>query len=131
MQLNYSHLKILKLKIYSGSLFGHTFCVHVTWWQNISTLTICVFSLPFFLNAKFPIFVVSFFEKSPKLVKVWMGLLLQNKRTVKKGDFVTSIKIFTPYYYYNLIISPVLIWYLPDNKFAIIPSCFDAFKIMM
>ena len=42
---------------------------HVTWWQQFITLAIHVFSLPFFLNAKSPIFAVGFFEKSPELTK--------------------------------------------------------------
>ena len=69
MQFNYSHLKILKLEIYCSSLsLVMFFCAHITWWQGFTTLTIQVFSLPFFLNVKSPIFAVSFFEKSPELI---------------------------------------------------------------
>ena len=49
MQLNYSHLQILKLKIWS--LFGYVFlstCYLIT---NFCYLTIRVFSLSFFLKA--------------------------------------------------------------------------------
>ena len=68
MQLNYSHLKILKLKIYSSFLsFWPRFCAHFTWWQDFATLTILVSSL--FLNAKYPIFTFDFFEKNPELTK--------------------------------------------------------------
>ena len=59
MQLNYSYLKILKLKI--NSLFLVTFFC--------ALLDIVFFSLPFFLNAKSQIFAVGFFEKSPELTK--------------------------------------------------------------
>ena len=109
MQLNYSHLKILKSKIHF--LFLVTlFCAHVTWWQHFTTLAIRVFSLPFFLNAKSPIFAVGFFEEPPELTKDPNGLLLWNNQIVKRGNFVTGTKIFTRK---NLIISIVLIWYLP------------------
>ena len=68
MQPNYSHLKILKLKI--QTLFLVTpFCAQVTWWQHFTTLAIHVFSLSFFLNAKSPIFAFGFFEKPPELTK--------------------------------------------------------------
>ena len=108
MQLNYSYLKILKSKIHS--LFLATpFCAHVTWWQHFTTLAIRVFSLPFFLNAKSPIFAVGFFEEHPERNKDPNSLLLQNNQIVKRGNFVTGTKIFTRK---NLIISIVLIWYL-------------------
>ena len=42
--------------------------------------------------------------------KIQNGLLLQNIKIVKRGNFVTGIKIFTGN---NLIISIVFIWYLP------------------
>ena len=70
--LNYSLLKILKSKIYfsSLSLFLVTFfCVNATWWQDFATFNIRVFSLPFFPNLNSQIFVVSFSEKSPELIK--------------------------------------------------------------
>ena len=82
IQLNYSYLKILDLKI--NSLFGHAFlCTHA-------------FSLPFFFIAKSPIFAVSFIEKPPELTK--------------DPKWPTGINIFTRN---NLMISIVLIWYLP------------------
>ena len=40
--LNYSYLKILKLKIHSIFLVM-LFCAHITWWQHFTTLPICVF----------------------------------------------------------------------------------------
>ena len=72
MQLNYSHLKICKLKIHSSSLslslslFGHLFLCPCYLMTRFCYL---VFSLPFFPNVNFPIFAVSFLEKSPELIK--------------------------------------------------------------
>ena len=107
MQPNYSHLKILKLKIYSSSLFLVVFCAHITWWKDFATLNICVFSLPSFLDTKCPIIASSFFEKCPELIKDSKGPLLQNNKIVKQENFLTGRKIFTQN---NLIISIVLIW---------------------
>ena len=104
MQLNYSYLKILKLKI--NSLFLVTlFC---------ALLAIRVFSLPFFLNAKSPIFAVGFFEKPHELTKDLKRPPFA--KIVKWGNFVTGIKIFTQN---NLIISIVLTWYLPIVNLAL------------
>ena len=60
--------------------------------------------------------------------KIRRGFLLQNKKNAKKGNFVTGTEIFTQN---NLIISIVLIWYLSDDTFAIIPSHFDVLKIIV
>ena len=104
MQLNYSYLKILKLKI--NSLFlVMLFC---------ALLAIRVFSLPFFLNAKSPIFAVGFFEKPHELTKDLKRPPFA--KIVKWGNFVTGIKIFTQN---NLIISIVLTWYLPIVNLAL------------
>ena len=121
MWLNYSYLKILKLKIYSSFLFlVRFFCAHVTWQQDLATLTVLVFSLPFFLKAN-PKFLLLVSLKSPlNWSKIQKGLLLQNNKIVKPGNLVTGIKIFTSN---NWIISIVPI--LANSKFAIIPSCFD------
>ena len=109
MQLNYSYLKILKLKIQSLFLVM-LFCAHVTWWKHFNTLPICVFPLPFFLNAKSLIFAVGFFEKPPNWPKIQHSLFLQNNQIVERGNFVTGIKIFTR----NKLIVPIgLRWYLP------------------
>ena len=124
MQLNYSLLKILKLKIYSSPLFLVMFFLCPCYLMaRFSYLNYLCFSLLFFLNAHFPIFAVNFLEKSPKLIKDPKGPFLQNKKIVKNGSFVTGIKIFTRN---NLIISVVLICqivliYLSDNKFVINP----------
>ena len=104
MQLNYSHLKICKLKIHSSSLslslslFLVTFfCAHVTWWQDFATLNIRGFSLPFFRNENSPIFTISFFEKKSPLnwSKIQTGFVFQNSKVVKRGNFVKDMKIFT------------------------------------
>ena len=50
------------------------------------------FSLPFFLSAKFQTSAVSFFEKSPELIK---DPKEQNNKIVKRGNFVAGIKIIT------------------------------------
>ena len=66
---NYSHLKILKLKIYCSSLFlVISFCALMNRFWYIH-----VFSLPFFLNTKSQIFPVSFFEKCLELIKDLKG----------------------------------------------------------
>ena len=71
MQLNYSYLKILKLKIHS--FFGHPFlcpCYSMTFYYLSHPR---LFSP--FLNASSPIFAVGFFEKPPQLTKdpKWSG----------------------------------------------------------
>ena len=89
MQLNYSHLKILKLKIHS--LFLVTlFCVHITWWQHFTTLAIHVFSLPFFLNAKSPILPLVSLKSPLNWPKVQNGLLLKSNQIVKRGTLLQS-----------------------------------------
>ena len=113
MQLDYSHLKILKLEIYSSCLsllLVTLFCVHVTRWQYFAVLTILSFlSISFSMwNMQFLLLVS--LEKPLNWANIWNGLLLQNNKIVKWGGFVTGIKIFTGN---NLVISIVLIWYLP------------------
>ena len=116
MQLNYSYLKMLKLKL---TLFLVTlFCAYVTWWQHFTTLVIRVFSLPFFVNAKSTIFVLVCLKSPLNWPKIQNDLLLQNNHIVKRGNFVIGIKIFT---WNNLIISIVLIWYLP------VVDCYHSF----
>ena len=109
MQINYSYVKILKLKIRSLFLVV-LFCAHVIWWQDFTTLVIHAFwSLSFSTQNSTSLLLVSL--KSPlNWPKIWNGLLLQNKQIVKWGNLVTGIKIFT---WNNLIICIVLIWYLP------------------
>ena len=125
MQLNYSYLKILKLKIHS--LFLVTlFCAHVTWWQHFTTLTIGVFSIPFFLNANPQVLLLISGKSSLNWPKIRNGLLLQNNQIVKRGNFVTGIKIFTRN---NLTNFHCVYLTLTDSKFAIIPSGFDKFEI--
>ena len=108
MQLNYSYLNILKLTIHF--LFLVTlFSAHFIWWQPFTTLGICIFSLPFFLNTKPPILLLVSLKSSLNWPKIRNGLLLQNNQIVERGNFVTGIKIFT---WNNLNFSIVLIWYL-------------------
>ena len=109
MQINYSYVKILKLKIRSLFLVV-LFCAHVIWWQDFTTLVIHAFwSLSFSTQNSTSLLLVSL--KSPlNWPKIRNGLLLQNKQIVKRGNLVTGIKIFT---WNNLIICIVLIWYLP------------------
>ena len=118
MQLNYSYLKILKLKIHS--LFLVTlFCAHVTWWQHFTTLAIGVFSIPFFLNANPQVLPLISVKSSLSWPKIRNGLLLQNNQIVKRGNFVTGIKIFTR----NNLISIVFIWHLPlVNVLSFLPG---------
>ena len=101
IQLNYSHLKILKLKI--NSLFLVTlFC---------ALLAIPVFSFSLSLSMQNPQFLpLVSLKSSLNWPKIRNGLLFQNNQIVKSGNFVTGIKIFTQN---NLIISILLIWYLP------------------
>ena len=40
-----------------------------SWWKDFTTLAIRDFFLPFFLNAKSPIFAAGFIEKAPELTK--------------------------------------------------------------
>ena len=111
MQLNYSYLKILKLKIYYHFLVMVFLCpcYVMTTYYYLNHLCFSSF-IPFFVNEKSPIFAVGFFEKPPELTKIQNGILLQNNQIVKQGNFVTGMKLFTPN---NLIISIMLIWYLP------------------
>ena len=127
MQLNYIHIMIFELKIYSSSLFGHIFWARVTWWQDFATFIIQVFSLPLFLNAKSPVFVVCFIEKLPELIKDLKGyLLLQSNKIVKWENFVPGIKIFTQN---KLIISIAdCVDILANIEFARILSCFDSLR---
>ena len=97
-------------------------------------LAIRVFSLPFFLNAKSPIFAAGFFEEPPELTKdckdpKWPPF--PNNQIVKLAKirqrskiFMSGMKIFIRNY---LIISIVLML-LANSKFAITPSRFDALK---
>ena len=67
MPLNYSYLKILKLKVHS--LFGHAFlcpCYLMTRFYCLSHS--CLFS-PFLSQTKSPIFAVGFLGKPPELTK--------------------------------------------------------------
>ena len=68
MQLNYSYLKILKLK--SHSLFGHAFlcpCCLMTRFYYLSYS--CFFSHLLSHKAKSPVYAVGFFEKHPELTE--------------------------------------------------------------
>ena len=107
----YSYLKILKLKIYCSSLFGHVFlcpCYLMTRFCYLNHS--CFFSLSF--STQNPQFLPLVSLKSPlNWSNIWKSLLLQiNNKIVKRGNFATDIKIFTRK---NLIISIVLILYLP------------------
>ena len=108
MQLNYSYLNILKLTIHF-LFFVTLFSAHFIWWQHLTMLDICIFSLTFFLNTKPPILLLGSLKSPLKWPKIWNGLLLQNNQIVERGNFVTGIKIFTQN---NLNFSIVLIWYL-------------------
>ena len=100
MQLNYSHLKILKLK----------FTVALSFWSH--------FLCPCYLKTRFCYLNHSCFfsMQNPQLLllvsllKIQKGLLLQNNKIIKWENFVIDLKIFT---WNNLIISIVLISWLP------------------
>ena len=66
--------------IFQGLFLVTLSFVHVAWWKDFTTLAICVFSLPFFLNTKSSIFAVGFFEKPCGLIKIQNDLLLQKKQ---------------------------------------------------
>ena len=112
MQLNYSHLKILKLKIYSSSLsFWSHFFVPMLLDDKILLLhiaTIHIFSLSFSTQNSQLLQLVSL--KSPlDWPKIWKGLLWQNNKIIMQENFATSIKMFTQ----NNLIMPIVWWYLP------------------
>ena len=117
----------MKLKIHSY-FFGHAFlcpCYLMTTFYYLSHL--CFFS-PFQPQRKIYLSHSCFFlslsssMQNPQFLllvslksslnwpKIQNDLLLQNNQIVKWGNFVTGIKIFT---WNNLMISIVLIWYLP------------------
>ena len=120
MQLNCSHLKILKSKIYSSSLslslFCHVLCAHVTWWQDFPALTIRVFFSLFLSQCKIPNFYCWFLWEKPWLdQKSEMASFRKIKKIVKRRNFITGIKIFTGN---NSIVSIAFIWYLPIVNFC-------------
>ena len=128
MQLNYSHLKILKLKIYSSSLFLVTlFCAHVTWWQNFAT-SHCYHShfFSFFLNTKFPTSAVGFFEKPPGLTKDLKGPPLAKQQNYHARKLCYKHKDV----YSKQLNNAHCVMILATSKLAIILSHFDAFKII-
>ena len=113
MQLNYSNLKILKLKIYSSSLslFSHAFLCLCYLMARFCYLNHSCFFSPYHSQHKMPNFCRWFlWKKTLNWPKIQNGLFLQNSKIVKWGNFVTGIKIFTGN---NLINSIVFKWYLP------------------
>ena len=125
MQLNYSYLKILKLKIDVFFLVT-LFCVHVTWWQHFTTLTIGVFSIPFFLNANPQVLLLISVKSSLNWLKIQNGLLLQNNQICQAGKLCYRHKdIYSKQFNSFYCVYMTLI----NGKFAIIPSGFDKFKI--
>ena len=126
MQLNYSYLNILKLKIYS--LISVTlYCVHVTWWKHFTTLAIRVFSLPFFLDAKSPIFAVGFFEKPPELTKDPKWPTFANYADCQARKPCYRHKDIYWKYLNNFHCVDMI---LANSKFAITSSRFDTFKVI-
>ena len=122
MQLNYSHLKILKLKIHS--LFLVTlYCAHVTWW-HFTNLTIGVFSISFFLNTSPQVLPLISVKSSLNWPKIWNGLLLQKKIT----DFQVRKLCYRHKDIYLKQLNNCVYMTLTNSKFAIIPSGFDKFK---
>ena len=72
-------------------------------------IAIHVFSFPFFLKVKSPILLLVSLKSPLNWPKLWKGLFF-SKKIVKQGNFVPGIKSI---YMNNLIISIMLIWYLP------------------
>ena len=112
MQLNHSHLKILKLKIYSSSLFLVIFFVPMLHDdKNLLPYSHSRFFFPFLSQSEIPNFCCWFLWKAPWTdQRCERASLFKKKKNVKQGNFVPGIKSI---YMNNLIISIMLIWYLP------------------
>ena len=122
---NVLHLKILKLISYSNYL---TFCAHVTWWQDFATLTIRGFSLHSFSTQNTQLLLLVPLKKLLNWPKTRNGFFLQNNKIVKRGNFVTDVKIFTSNNFYNFHCVYRVHMILANSQIAIIPSHFDAIR---
>ena len=106
MQLNYSYLKIWKFTL----SFCSQFFVSMLLFLSLSFST----RNPQFLS-------LVFLKRSMNWPKIRNGLPLQNNQFIKRGNFVTDMKIL------NFLCVDLI---LPNSKFTIISSLFDAFKMI-
>ena len=121
MQLNCSHLKILKSKIYSSSLslslslLSRSLCSCYLMTRFSCLNHSCFFSL-FLSQCKIPNFYCWFLWEKPWLdQKSEMASFRRIKKIVKRRNFITGIKIFTGN---NSIVPIAFIWYLPIVNFC-------------
>ena len=100
------------------------FCAHVTSSQHSTTSAICVFSL-LLSQCKIPNFCCWFLWKAPWTdQRLEMASFCKITRLPIEETLITGIKIFTQKNFHCVDMI------LAKCKLAIIPSCFDIFKII-